>query len=51
MSPRRYTRRGKGSGAAVDVRYLLVFAMRDGKALRVESFYDRSQALAAAGLA
>jgi ketosteroid isomerase-like protein len=50
VAPVRQTGRGKGSGIDVDVRYILVFTMRGGRALRVESFYDRKQALAAAGL-
>lgn len=48
VAPVRQTGRGKGSGVAVDVRYVLVFTMRGGRAVRVQSFYDRQQALAAA---
>lgn len=47
--PVHQTGRGKESGIAVDVRYILVFTLRAGQAVRVESFYDREEALAAAG--
>jgi ketosteroid isomerase-like protein len=49
--PVHQTGRGKGSGLAVDARYILVFTMRDGRTTRVDSYYDRGEALAAAGLA
>jgi uncharacterized protein len=42
--------RGKGSGAKVDVRYIVVFTLRDGKGVRVDSYYDREEALKSAGL-
>jgi ketosteroid isomerase-like protein len=48
VAPVHQTGRGKGSGAVVEARYVLVFTFRDGKAVRVESFYDRDEALAAA---
>jgi ketosteroid isomerase-like protein len=50
VAPVRQTGRGKGSGIAVDVRYVLVFELHEGKALRVESYYDRQEALKAVGL-
>jgi ketosteroid isomerase-like protein len=50
IAPVQQTARGKGSGAPVSVRYILVFIFRDGKVVRVESYYDRRRALQAAGL-
>ena len=50
IAPIHQTGRGKSSGIEIDVRYVLVFTMRSGKAIRVDSYYDRDQALAAAGL-
>jgi ketosteroid isomerase-like protein len=48
--PVRQTGRGKGSGIGVDVRYILVFKLHEGKAVRVESYYDRREAFKAVGL-
>ena len=42
---------GSVSGVEVQERVLQVFTLRDGKAIRCEEFYDRQQALEAAGLA
>ena len=41
---------GKSSGASVVLSYWTVSTFRDGKALRVEWFADRDEALEAAGL-
>jgi ketosteroid isomerase-like protein len=40
--------RGKGSGAAVEARIAQVWTIRDQKAIRLEYFGDRAEALAAA---
>jgi ketosteroid isomerase-like protein len=47
----RYRGRGKGSGVPVDTKGAHVWALRDGKVVRLEIFADRANALAAAGLA
>jgi ketosteroid isomerase-like protein len=41
--------RGKASGAKVVWSYWVVFTLRDGKAVRIEWFGDRAEALEAAG--
>jgi ketosteroid isomerase-like protein len=41
---------GAGSGLHVDMRLAHVVTFRDGKIARVEVYYDRSEALKAAGL-
>ena len=45
--------RGEGSqsGAATELRYFHVWSFRGGKAIRLENFRERSEALAAVGLA
>jgi ketosteroid isomerase-like protein len=50
IAPVRQTGQGKGSGIPVDVRYILIFTLHEGRSVRVESYYDRQQALKAAGL-
>jgi ketosteroid isomerase-like protein len=50
VAPVRQTGRGKGSGVPVDVRYILVFKLSRRRAVRVESYYDRRDALEAVGL-
>ena len=42
--------RGRGSGAAVDLRFWQVWWLRDGEAVRVAHELDRGVALGAAGL-
>lgn len=42
--------RGRGSGIEVDTRLYEVWTLRDGKAVRMDEFAERSQALEAAGL-
>jgi ketosteroid isomerase-like protein len=42
--------RGRASGVAVELRQFLVVTVRDGKGVRIESYLDRDQALAAARL-
>jgi ketosteroid isomerase-like protein len=49
IAPVHQTGRGRESGIEADVRYILVFKLRRGKAVRVESYYDRREALEAAG--
>ncbi len=44
------TARGKGSGIPAELTLFHVFTVRDGKAVREESYRDRNQALEAAGL-
>ncbi len=41
---------GEGSGAATELRYFHVWSLRADKVIRLETFRDRSVALAAAGL-
>jgi ketosteroid isomerase-like protein len=41
------TARGRGSGAEVDARYAHVWTLRDGRAVRVDAYYDRDAALRA----
>jgi len=42
--------RGKGSGAEVDVSSAWVFGFREGRISRITPYWERSEALAAAGL-
>lgn len=46
----RITGAGRASGAPVDTELIHVWTVRDGLAVRVRAFFDRDQALAAAGL-
>jgi ketosteroid isomerase-like protein len=46
----RYRGRGKGSGIAVDQLGAHVWKLRDGKAVRIEIFADRTKALQSIGL-
>ena len=50
IAPVHQTGRGKESGLEADVRYILVFKLSEGKAVRVESYYERHEAFKAAGL-
>jgi ketosteroid isomerase-like protein len=50
IAPVHQTGRGKVSGIEADVQYILVFKLNEGKAVRVESYYDRRDALEAVGL-
>ena len=43
--------RGRGSGIDVDVRLYEVWTVREGKAVRMDEFTERADALEAAGLA
>ncbi len=43
--------RGRGSGIEIDALFYDVYTLRDGKIVRMDQFNDRSQALAAVGLA
>jgi uncharacterized protein len=47
----RLTGRGRSSGAGVDRVWAYVWTLRQGKALRMEAYADRREALEAAGLA
>jgi ketosteroid isomerase-like protein len=49
--PTRLVARGRDSGIEAVQRLVLVWTLRDGKALRVETFATRAEALAAAGSA
>ena len=42
--------RGRGSGIDVDVRLYQVWTLHDGKAVRMDEFTERAEALEAAGL-
>ena len=46
----RWTGRGSGSGAPADWYLAIIFTMRDGKIVRGEEYFDRDEALEAAGL-
>jgi ketosteroid isomerase-like protein len=46
----RLTARGKTTGIPVEQRIVQVWTLRDGRALRAQTFTELSQALAAAGL-
>jgi ketosteroid isomerase-like protein len=46
----RLRTRGKGSGANVEARPGWIYTIRDGKAMRIEAYLERADALAAAGL-
>jgi ketosteroid isomerase-like protein len=41
---------GRGSGAPVEIDFFQVFEMREGKVQRAWGFFDKAEALAAAGL-
>ena len=41
---------GRTSGVSAEMRYFTLWSLRAGKVIRIESFRDRSEALAAAGL-
>ena len=42
--------RAKASGAEVDMRYAVLYTLRDGKIVRGREYVDRAQALEAAGV-
>jgi ketosteroid isomerase-like protein len=42
--------RGRGSGVEVDARFYEVFALRDGKIVRMDQFTEQAEALEAVGL-
>ncbi len=46
----RLTGRGKSSGVAVERDWAYVWTIRDGKALRMQAYSERREALVAAGL-
>jgi ketosteroid isomerase-like protein len=46
----RLRTRGKDSGATTEATPGWIFTIRGGKATRIDAFFDRSEALAAAGL-
>jgi ketosteroid isomerase-like protein len=48
--PFRLHGRGKGSGVEVEAQMIQVWTVRDGKAVRVAAYNDRTEALEAAGL-
>jgi ketosteroid isomerase-like protein len=50
VSRLHFTGRGKGSGIDVDQRVYQVFEFRDNSIVRIDEFYDRAEALEAAGL-
>ena len=41
---------GRGSGAAVELDYALVYDLQDGQLVRIRAYLDRTEALEAAGL-
>ena len=46
----RYTGRGRASGVPADWYLAIIFTIRDGKVVRGEEYFDRNEALQAAGL-
>ncbi len=46
----RYTGRGRESGVPADWHLAIIFTIRDGKLVRGEEYFDRDEALEAAGL-
>ena len=46
----RVTGRGRGSGVAVDQRFVQVWTLRDEAVTRIESYLNPAEALEAAGL-
>jgi ketosteroid isomerase-like protein len=42
--------RAKGSGIETELRYAVVYTLRDGKIVRAREYIDRKQALEAVGL-
>jgi ketosteroid isomerase-like protein len=46
----RFTGLGRASGAAADWYLAILFTVRDGKVVRGEEYFDRAEALEAAGL-
>jgi ketosteroid isomerase-like protein len=44
------TGRAKASGVQTDIRYAVVYTLRDGKIVRGREYIDRNQALEALGL-
>jgi ketosteroid isomerase-like protein len=47
----RYTGRGRESGVPADWYLAIVFTIRNGKVVRGEEYFDRNEAIEAAGLA
>jgi uncharacterized protein len=47
----RYTGRGRESGVPADWYLAIIFTIRDGKIVRAAEYFDRNEALEAAGLA
>jgi ketosteroid isomerase-like protein len=46
----RFSGHGEGSGVVVEMEIAHVLTMRDGKAARIAEYFDRAEALEAAGL-
>ena len=46
----RFTGRGRTSGVPADWYLAVIFTIRDGKVVRAEEYFDRAEALEAAGL-
>jgi ketosteroid isomerase-like protein len=46
----RWTGRGRGSGIDAEWWLATVFTLRDGRVIRAEEFFDRTEALEAVGL-
>ena len=42
--------RGKKSGVEAETEFAHVWTMRDGKAVRIAAYFDRAEALKAAGI-
>ena len=46
----RFSGHGAGSGVTIDMERAIVYTVKQGKVRRVEEYFDRAQALEAAGL-
>lgn len=47
----RWTGRGRTSGVDADWHLAIIYTMRDGRIIRGEEYFDRAEAVKAAGLA
>jgi ketosteroid isomerase-like protein len=48
--PARLTGRGRLSGASVDVTFTMLFSLREGRIVRIRNYWQKAEALEAAGL-
>ena len=50
LAVQHVTGRAKGSGIETELRYAVVYTLRDGKIVRAREYIDRQQAVEAAGV-